>query len=134
MANNENKRNIQKICNLLFGSLDLFAFILVVLPLYPNTTGVQIYSVRLSAFTEVSRLSITLYWIIFLGLITLGFLKIALTQLDTNKGQKILTWCSIGISIFGVLLLCITRRVYATILMFALLVIKGVLFLKYTTT
>lgn len=132
LANKENKQNIQKICNLLFGYLDLFAFILVVLPLYPNAVNGQVYSVNLPAFTETSRVSITVYWIIFLVLITLGILKTALTQLNINKGQKILTWCSIGISILGVLFLCTTRQVYATILMFALLVIKLLLFLKYT--
>ena len=36
IAEKENKSNIQKTCNLLTGIVDLFSFILIVLPLYPN--------------------------------------------------------------------------------------------------
>lgn len=37
IAEKENKYNIQSICDLLMGMLDMFSFTLVVLPLYPRT-------------------------------------------------------------------------------------------------
>lgn len=132
LAEKENKLNIQKICNLLFGIIDLFAFMLVVLPLYPNTVNGYVYSVNLFNYTEASQFSIIVYWIMFIALIVVGALKIILTQLNIHKGQKSVMWCSVGIGILAVLFLSITRQTYATIIIFTLLIIKGFLYLKYT--
>ena len=52
IAEKENKSNIQKLCDLLTGIVDLFSFILIVLPLYPNPINGYIYSVNLFAYTE----------------------------------------------------------------------------------
>ena len=37
LAERENKGNLQRICNLLSGCVDVLAFLLIVLPLYPKT-------------------------------------------------------------------------------------------------
>ena len=134
LAKKENKRNIQKICNLLFGIVDLFTLMLVVLPLYPNTVNDHIYSVNLPKFTEISSFSIQVYWVVFLTLIVLGSLEIVLTQLNVQKGQILLMWCSMVLGMLGVLSLILTRQVYATILIFALLTIKVILYIKYAKT
>ena len=132
LAEKENKRNIQKICNLLFGIVDLFALMLIVLPLYPNAVNGHIYSVNLFSFTEASLINIALYWSIFLVLIIIGILKIVMTQLNIQKGQKLVMLCSIGVGILAVLFLILTRQVYATIVVFALLITKGFLYMKTT--
>lgn len=127
LAEKENKRNIQKICDLLFGIVDLFALMLIGLPLYPNAVNGHIYSVNLMRFTETSSFNIAAYWVVFLALITAGALKIVLTQLNVQKGQRFVMWCSMGLGIFAVLFLILTRQVYATIMVFAFLVIKGLI-------
>lgn len=132
LAEKENKSNIQKICNLLFGFVDLFTLMLVVLPLYPNDLDGHIYSVNLLDYTGIPSLSITVYWVVFVALIMVGILKIVLTQLNIYKGQRIVIWCSMGLSILAVLFLCVTRQVYATVVIFALFLAKGLLCLKYT--
>ncbi len=131
LAEKENRRNIQKMCNLLFGIVDLFTLTLVVLPLYPNTVNDYIFSVNLPSFTEISSFSIQVYWTVFLALIALGTLKIVLTQLNIQKGQNSAMWCSMVLGVLGVLLLILTRQVYATIVIFALLTIKFILYIKY---
>lgn len=131
LAEKENRSNIQKICNLLFGIADMFTLMLIVLPLYPNTVNGYVYSVNLFEFAEASPLSIVIYWSIFLGLIMLGILKILLTQLNVRKGERIFVWCSIVMGVFAVLFLILTRQVYATIVIFTLLVVKVLLYLKY---
>lgn len=127
LAEKENKSNIYKICNILFGIVDLLAVLLVILPLYPNTAYEQICSVNLFIFTEMSSFSAA-YWILFVLLIISGIVKIILTQLNMGKGQKSVTWCSMGIGILAVIALSLTRQVYSTILIFTFLVMKGVLF------
>ena len=132
LAEKENRTNIQKICNLLFGIVDLFTLMLIVLPLYPNTVDGHIYSVSLLGYMEMSRRNLAVYWMLFLALTLVGALKILLTQAAIQKGQKTATWCSIVLSIAAVLFLSLTRQAYATIVIFALLVIKGLLYLKHT--
>lgn len=131
LAEKENKGNIQRMCDLLFGIVDVFTLMLILLPLYPNHADGHIYSVSLFAYTGISSSSLMVYWILFLGLIVAGVLKIVLMQANIHKGQKIMTWVSMGLGIVAVLFLSLTRQVYATIMIFALLVIKGLLYLKY---
>lgn len=134
LAEKENKLTIQKMCNLLFGIVDLFTLMLIVLPLYPNTVNGYVYSVNLLNYTKTSSILIPIYSIIFFALIILGTLKIILTQLNIHKGKKCVVWCSIGLSIFATLFLILTRQVYATIVIFSLLLIKSFIYQKYTKT
>ena len=132
LAEKENKANVQKICDLLFGIADLFTLMLIVLPIYPNTVDGHIYSVNLFSYAQISTPALFVYWLLFVSLASIGIFKIVLTQADIHKGQKIATCSSLFLGIFAILFLSLTRQVYATILLFALLVIKGLLYLKNT--
>ena len=131
IAEKENKSNIQKMCNLLTGIVDLFSFILIVLPLYPNPINGYIYSVNLFAYTETTSFNRMLYWIMFLALVLVGAVKIIITQFELNKGQKIVTAFSIVLSILAVLFLAMTREAYAVTIAFFLFVVKGILLFKH---
>lgn len=131
IAEKENKSNIQKMCNLLTGIVDLFSFILIVLPLYPNPINGDIYSVNLFAYTETTSFNRMLYWIMFLALVLVGAVKIIITQFELNKGQKIVTAFSIVLSILAVLFLAMTREAYAVTIAFFLFVVKGILLFKH---
>lgn len=131
IAEKENKSNIQKMCNLLTGIADLFSFILIVLPLYPNPINGYIYSVNLFAYTETTSFNRMIYWIMFLALVLVGAVKIIITQFELNKGQKIVTTLSIVLSILVILFLAMTREAYAIIVAFFLFVLKGMLLLKH---
>ena len=85
IAEKENKSNIQKLCDLLTGIVDLFSFILIVLPLYPNPINGYIYSVNLFAYTETTSFNRMLYWIMFLALVLVGAVKIIITQFELNS-------------------------------------------------
>ena len=131
IAEKENKSNIQKLCDLLTGIVDLFSFILIVLPLYPNPINGYIYSVNLFAYTETTSFNRMLYWIMFLALVLVGAVKIIITQFELNKGQKIVTAFSIVLSILAVLFLAMTREAYAVTIAFFLFVVKGLLLFKH---
>lgn len=131
IAEKENKSNIQRICDLLFGIVDVFSFMLIILPLYPNPINGYIYSVNLFSYTETSAFNLFVYWIMFTALIIFGAIKVILTQTRVEKGQKLLTVISMGLSILTVLFLAMTRDAYAITVAFLLLTIKGILLLKH---
>lgn len=134
IAERENKSNIQKMCNLLLGIVDLFSFVLIVLPLYPNPVNGYIYAVNLFNYnyTETTSFNKLIYWIMFLSLIVVGAVKIVLTQCKIEKGQNIVTGCSMILSILTVLFLAMAKEAYAITLVFILLIIKGMLLFKHS--
>lgn len=127
IAEHENKSNIRNMCDLLLGMVDLFSFMLIVLPIYPKTIDEHIYSVNLFHYADATVFNRSIYWMMFLGLVVIGILKILLIQLKKEKGQKIVTICSMMLSIITVFFLALTRATYAIALAFLLLVIKGTL-------
>ena len=124
IAEKENKSNIQRICDLLFGIVDVFSFMLIILPLYPNPINGYIYSVNLFSYTETSAFNLFVYWIMFTALIISGAIKVILTQTRFEKGQKLLTVISMGLSILTVLFLAMTRDAYAITVTFLLLIVN----------
>ena len=65
--------------DLLFGMVDLFFFILIVLPLYPKPINEYIFSLNLFSHTETTWLNRWIYWIMFIAIIGIGIVKIVLT-------------------------------------------------------
>jgi transcriptional regulator with XRE-family HTH domain len=130
IAERENKTNLRNMCDLLFGLLDVFAFVLIVLPLYPNMVDGFVYSVNLCAYTQTTSLNRSLYWSMFVFLAVVGIIELILTKLGIQRYNKITTRVSMAISTILVLLLAITRESYAVAVVFLLLVMKGILFLK----
>ena len=131
IAEKENKSNIRNMCDLLFGIVDLFSFILVALPLYPNTIDGFVYSVNLLNYTQISSINLNFYWFMFVSLFVVGVIKIILTRTEVEKGNKILITLSIALNIFIVIFLALTREVYAVVIAFLLLLVKGGILLKY---
>lgn len=130
LAEKENRTNIRSMCDLLFGMVDVCAFLLMILPLYPNTVEGHIYSVNLFSYREVSEWIRVVYWSLFGTLIGCGIGKIVLCKSNRIKWNTILTYLSLGVSCFGVVFLALTRAVYGIVVVFLLLGIKGVLVFK----
>ena len=131
IAEKENESTIRNICDLLFGVVDLFSFILVALPLYPNNVEGFVYSVSLVNYTATSSINLIVHWIMFVSLFAVGVIKIILTKTKVEKGNKILMELSIALNIFIVVFLALTREVYAVVIAFLLLLVKGGTLLKY---
>lgn len=130
IAEKENKSNIQNICDMLFGIVDILSIILVILPLYPNPKDGYIYSVNLFVYTETTTFNLWVYWILYISLIGIGVVKVILNQMKMEKGRKVITETSIGLSIVTVFFLAMMREAYAISVAFILLLIKGMLLFK----
>ena len=127
IAEKENKSNLQSMCDFLFGMVDMCSFMLILLPLYPNTVDGFIYSVNLFSYVETTVFHRLIYWILYSFLMIVGIWKILLVKLKSTKQHKMLTGFSMMISIFLVLFLALSREPYAGTVAFMFLVIKGML-------
>lgn len=132
IAQQENNSNIQNVCGLMFGMVDICSFLLIVLPLYPHRINEYFQSVNLFVYTEPSLWIRLVYWVMFASLIAAGAAKVLLTQLKIKRGQKAVTACSMGLSIAAVLFLALAREAYAVTVVFLLLVAKGALLVKHS--
>ena len=130
IAEKENSTNIRSVCDLLFGIVDVCAFLLMVLPLYPNTVEGHVYSVNLFFYTEAAGWIRLVYWSLFGSLIGCGIVKMVLNKMETEKENQVLWYISMVLSSFRVVFLALTRATYGIVVAFLLLVIKGVLVLK----
>lgn len=130
LAERENKANIRSMCNLLFGMVDIGFILLIFLPLYPKETDSFIYSVNLFAYTQISVFKKFIYWSALIFLILVGITKVVLTKCKATKGQKFITCVSMLVNILLVLFFAMTREVYAVVMAFLFLVVKGILLFK----
>ena len=130
IAEKESRANLRGLCDLLLGLLDVFAIVLIVLPLYPNVVDGFVYSVNLFAYIQTTSLNRSLYWTMIVFLVVIGFIKLILIKLDMQRYNKVATRISMSISTLSVLLFAITRESYAVSVVFLLLVMKGILLLK----
>lgn len=130
IAENENRTNLKNMGNMLFGVVDIFSFIMIILPLYPNKIDDYIYSVNLFNYTQTAVFNLVIMWSFYLALILVGISKILLTQLNIEKGQKVITNISLVLGILAVLYLALTRDAYAITVVFVLLIIKVMLLFK----
>lgn len=130
IAERENKSNIQNICDLLYGFVDLMSITMIILPLYPNPADEYIYSVPLFAYSGSTSANRLIYWIMFISLIMLGAVKVLLNQAKIEKGRKLLTRVSIVCSIAAIFFLAMTRQTYTVSIAFFLFILKGMLLFK----
>ena len=130
IAEKENKSNLNRVCDLLLGFVDLFSLMLIFLPLYPKPVNGYIYSVNLFGYVDGNAFIIRIYWALFIGLTITGIVKILMVYFKFEKDKKTVTFISEGLSIIAILFLTMAREPYAITVTFLLLLIKGILLYK----
>ena len=130
IAEKENKSNLNSVCDLLLGFVDLFSLMLIFLPLYPKPVNGYIYSVNLFGYVGKNTFIIKIYWALFISLTITGIVKILMAYFKFEKDKKAVTFISVGLSIIAVLFLAMAREPYAITVTFLLLLIKGILLYK----
>lgn len=126
IAEKENRSNLQEMGNLLLGMADICSIFLFVLPIYPKKMEGFVYSVNLFSYTQTTGMNRWLYVILFSLLVAAGVIKLLLTRLGIDKWNWRMTVISMILSVLSVLFLAVTREAYALIIVFSLLIIKGV--------
>lgn len=131
IAQKENRSSLRKLCDTLVGVTDLFAILLIILPLYPKTVDGYVYSVNLWNYAETSPLNQLVYWGLFVALVLVGAGKLMLMVMQGENRQKPITIGSMTLGILTVLFLALAGETYAVAVAFLLLLIKGILLFRY---
>ena len=130
IAEKENKSNLNSVCDLLLGFVDLFSLLLIFLPLYSKPSNGYIYAVNLFGYVDNDAYIITTYWVLFVSLTIAGIVKILMAYFKFEKAKKAVDSLSIGLSVIAVLFLSMAKEPYAITVAFLLLLVKGVLLYK----
>ena len=129
IAEKENKDSIRSVCGFLFSVADLFSFVFVFLPLYPNRVDGFVYSVNLFGYMQTTDFNKAVYWILFGVLFAVGVAGLIFTKKSSSKNKALMN-ISVAVSIVAVIFLALSRVVYAAVVAFLLLVVKGAILLK----
>jgi transcriptional regulator with XRE-family HTH domain len=130
IAEKENKENIQYICNMLLGTVDLMALALIILPIFPSLRDGFYYAVSLPYYTQTSDFNLACYWGLIVSLVLMGVAKLIMTRLRLKRGQKTVTTLSLVIGIIAVLFFAMAREAYGAVILFLLVVAKWMLIYK----
>lgn len=129
-AKEENCTNLGKMTDLLIGLTDIMSLMLILLPFYPNKTGETVTAAALYQYTQISFWISCICWGMFAALIIIGAVKVFMNYKSIEKGRSSVTGVSLVLSIIAVLFLIAARIPYAAVMMFLLLIIKGILLFK----
>ena len=130
IAEKENKENIQYICNMLLGTVDLMALALIILPIFPSLRDGFYYAVSLPYYTQTSDFNLACYWGLIVSLVLMGVAKLIMTRLRLKRGQKTVTTLSFVIGIIAVLFFAMAREAYGAVILFLMVVAKWMLIYK----
>lgn len=128
----EDRTNINRVYGLVYGALDFIAILFLFLPLFGKADGGYIRAVSLLGAPDLSHGVQAVFYAAFLSMSLLGAVELILQQIGKEKGSSVCNACSVGFHVILVLVFSISRQPYATALLFALLMVKGVFALKKT--
>jgi len=125
IAENENRSNIQRICDVLFGTVDLTGILLALLPLYSRQMDNSVTAVNLWNFKPENNWISIICWLLIVAFVLPGIVKIVLNYMHIDKGKDIITISSVLISMIAVLYFSMIRETYCVVIVFLQLMIKG---------
>lgn len=129
LAQQESQQRLYNLCGFLYAVVDLFALMLIILPLYPETVGGYVYSVNLWTYSQIAFYNKAIYWVLFIVLFLCGFSGLIETYLK-DKRTDLSIKISLFLSIVTVLYLSISTEAYATTLATLMMIAKFLLALK----
>lgn len=130
IAEEDNKRNISGICDLILGLLDIASLMLMFLPFLAQRVGDTIHEVSLLNLTEIALYMKVLYWVVVIGTAVWGILMLALQNWPCRFWRAIKTKVSLTLSTIGTLVFILGLQPYAAVYLFFFLIIKVFLLIK----
>ena len=125
IAEKENRSNIQRICEVLFGTVDLTGILLALLPLYSRQMDNSVIAVNLWEFKPANGWICIICWLLIVAFVLLGIVKMVLNHMHIDNGKNVITISSLLISIIAVLYFAMIRETYCVVIVFLQLMIKG---------
>lgn len=125
IAEKENRSNIQRICDVLFGTVDLIGILLALLPLYSRQMDNSVIAVNLWEFKSANGWICIICWLLIVAFVLLGIAKMVLNHMCIDNGKNAITISSLLISMTAVLYFSMIRETYCVVIVFLQLMIKG---------
>lgn len=125
IAEKENRSNIQRICDVLFGTVDLIGILLALLPLYSRQMDNSVIAVNLWEFKPANGWICIICWLLIVAFVLLGIAKMVLNHMCIDNGKNAITISSLLISMTAVLYFSMIRETYCFVIVFLQLMIKG---------
>lgn len=125
IAEKENRSNIQRICDVLFGTVDLIGILLALLPLYSRQMDNSVIAVNLWEFKPANGWICIICWLLIVAFVLLGIAKMVLNHMCIDNGKNAITISSLLISMTAGLYFSMIRETYCVVIVFLQLMIKG---------
>ena len=130
IAQEDTKQNAQHIHDLVFGLMDCSFSMFFFLPLFGQYIAGVLQEVPLLSLTALQPWLKTFYYILVIGMVVLGILRLALQNCTAKLWLQSKQSLSLLGSTLAVFLFIITRQPYAAGFAFLFLVIKALMLLK----
>ena len=127
LGTEDKKQTGRRICDLIFGLLDIFASLMLFLPLFAERSDGAAFPVSLTAFDGVVKIPC----IVLAAIMTVwGILMLVLQNSESSVWIKIKIKVSLAAGSFAVLLFTVSLQPYAAVFAFSLLLIKVLMLIK----
>jgi len=130
LAEEDNKQRQTHVGDLIFGLLDCSVALFFFLPLFGQKAAGAVQAVSLTTLTQIAAFLKTSYFLLVIGMITMGILTLALQNCRKAIWIQNKRMLSLALNGMGTLLFIISLQPYAATLLFVFLIIKGLLLTK----
>ena len=130
IAEDDHKQKEMRIRDMVFGLLDCSMALLFLLPFFGQEANGTIQEVSLVALTEIQLYLKVLYLAVVIGMIALGVLTLMLRSCNCALWIRNKSKLSLLLNTTGVVLFIIGQQPYASVFVFAFLIIKALMFGK----
>ena len=131
IAEEDHKQKEAHFRDLVFGSLDSSAAMLLFLPFFGQRTDGMAHGVSLISLTEIAPYLRTLYLAAVVGIVVTGILTLALQNFRHTYWVQSKHKMSFLFNAAGALLFIVSLQPYAAMLLFLFLMIKGLLLIRW---
>ena len=131
IAENDNKQKERTLRDLIFGLLDCGMALLLFLPFFGQKADGVIREVSLIALSNIQTYLKTVYIAFVCIMIVLGVMTLALQNCCQRFWTQSKSILSLSLSAVGVCLFIISQQPYAAVFVFAFLIIKTLMLIKW---
>lgn len=124
IAEEDNKQKISRMCDLVFGLLDISVILFLFLPIFGQKSGGNITAVSLLSLTEIAPYVKAVYFAVIILIVLSGIITLALQNFNGRLWLQIKNKISLILNALGVLLFILSPQPYAAAILFAFLLIK----------
>lgn len=130
IAEEDNKRSVDGIIDVIFGLMDIGALLLIFLPFFAQRVSEEVQEVSLLRLTEIAPYMRAVYFSIIIVSAAWGILRLALQNCQHRFWTLVKLKVSLALSACGTVAFTLGLQPYAAVFMLLFLIIKVFLILK----